>query len=124
MKDFSSFTISVEQAKEWTKNWREKNPKLTKGFLIPVEDLLGSLIEMGVVKTDAKGNTTINLEEKQMVRTYRGINKDGIETLIMVGTKKDGDNYNDIINEGEENSGVYDFTTNCPPNCDKNSPLN
>lgn len=124
MKNFSKFTITVEQAKEWTSKWRGENPKLSKGFLVPVEDLLGCLTEMGVIKTDNKGNTTITLGENQMVRTYRGIDKENNETLMMVGTKKDGETYNDIIHEGEENSGVYDFTHCCPPYCDKNSPLN
>ena len=124
MKDFSSFTIPVEQAKEWTANWRKANPELSKAFLIPVEDLLGCLSEMGVIQTDAKGNTTINVQEGEMVRTYRGIDNDGTENLMMVGTKKEGDVYADIINEGDGNSGVYDFTSCCPPDCDPKSPLN
>ena len=128
MKDFSKFTIPVQTASEWTKKWKNKNPKNSKAFLLPIEDLLGCLVEMGIAKLDEHGNGTITYKENEKVRTYLGIDDNGEEKLLMVGTKNEGEIYTDIINEDSEkevsNSGIFDFTDPCPTDCDPNSPLN
>ena len=126
----NNFTIPLSQAKEWTANWRKNNPNLSKAFLLPVEDLIGCLMEMGIITTDSKGNTTIKFKEEDKVRTYLGIDKDGEEKLIMVGTKNEGGTYTDIIREETAveksggNSGIYNYSKPCPPECDPKSPLN
>lgn len=126
MKDYSLFTIPVEQAEEWTSKWQTENPKKTKAFLLPVEDLLGSLTEMGIIKTDVNGVVTIDSGKNEMVRTYLGIADDSEEKLLMVGTKNENGTYTDIINTEKEgnNSGIYNASQPCPPNCDTKSPLN
>lgn len=131
MKDFSAFTISLTQAKEWTEKWRKQNPGQSKGFVLPIEDLLGCLVEMGILKLDSSGNGTVTYKEKQKVRTYLGIDEKGEEKLIMVGTKNEDGTYADIINDDSTSkkyapgdSGIYDLSEPCPPNCDPKSPLN
>lgn len=130
MKDFSAFTISVAQAKEWTEKWHKQNPKQSKGFLMPIEDLLGCLIEMGIIKVDSDGNGTVTYKENEKVRTYLGIDTKGEEKLIMVGTKNEDGTYIDIIGDetkaekGPGVSGIFDFSEPCPTNCDPNSALN
>ena len=130
MKDFSAFTISLEQAKEWTGKWRKQNPKQSKGFLMPIEDLLGCLIEMGIIKVDSDGNGTVTYKENEKVRTYLGVDTKGEEKLMMVGTKNDDGTYVDIIRDETKeekapgDSGIYDLSEPCPPNCDPNSPIN
>lgn len=131
MKDFSAFTISLEQAKEWTEKWRKQNPHQSKGFLMPIEDLLGCLIEMGIIKVDSDGNGTVTYKEYEKVRTYLGINSKGEEKLMMVGTKKEDGTYTDIIKDDSNtkekapgDSGIYNYTEPCPPECDPKSPLN
>lgn len=111
-------TITLEDAKKWAARWRKKEGSYNKhhelkAFLIPKADLVEVLAE-GI---DA-------------ARAYIGIDDNGIERLMIVGTKYDEqtDTYVDMItganNEGVTLEGdIYDFTQPCPDTCDKKSPL-
>ena len=125
MEDFNNFTIPLKEAKEWTTQWQRNNPNLSKAFLLPVENLLGCLQEMGVLKIDSDGKATITLGKDQKVRTYIGLDEKKTQKLIMVGTKNENGVYKDLISENEDNnSGIYDFSRPCPYDCDLSSPLN
>lgn len=112
-------TISLIEAKKWAKRWKKKEGNYNKhhelnAFLIPKIDLLEVLTE-----------------DVDAVRAYIGIDDNGVEKLMIVGTKYDPLTkiYVDMITvgAGNEPSGqddIYDFTTPCPNACDKNSPLN
>ena len=112
-------TISLIEAKKWAKRWKKKEGNYNKhhelnAFLIPKIDLLEVLTE-----------------DVDAVRAYIGIDDNGVEKLMIVGTKYDPLTkiYVDMITVGEGNEpagqdDIYDFTTPCPNACDKNSPLN
>ncbi len=127
--------ITLANAEKWTIEWRKIHPKMSKAFLIPVEDLTEILKEMGVLKLD---NGNYVLQESTVVnagiRGYMAIDCNepagNGEKQVFVGTTIDKNgNHNDIINNLSNNksldSGIYDFTTPCPSFCDKkSSPLN
>ncbi|HEY4628244.1 MAG TPA: hypothetical protein VIH02_03080 [Flavobacterium sp.] len=111
--------ISLNEAQRWAKRWSKKEGDYNKhhnvnAFLIPKVDLLEVLNE-GV---DA-------------VRAYIGVDDNGAEKLMIVGTKLDPKTgiYVDMITvgignvEGEQDN-IYDFTEPCPPAGDPKSPLN
>jgi len=111
--------ISLNEAQRWAKRWSKKEGDYNKhhnvnAFLIPKVDLLEVLKE-GV---DA-------------VRAYIGVDDNGTEKLMIVGTKLDPKTgiYVDMITvgignvEGEQDN-IYDFTEPCPPAGDPKSPLN
>lgn len=111
--------IPLKTAQKWAKRWSTEEGDYNKhhhvnAFLIPKVDLLEVLKE-GV---DA-------------VRAYIGIDDEGLEKLMIVGTKYDPTTgiYVDMISEGVGNAtvasdAIYDFTSPCPPNGDPTSPLN
>jgi hypothetical protein len=122
--------IKINDAITWTEAWQKNNKTLAKAFLIPVDDLLVCFQEMGLkITTDAHGvisaSPTVN-----KIRGYLAL--DGTtEKMLFVGTEKAGDIYEDIV-EGRLltsgrnpriGSGVYDFTTPCPSDCDPKSSL-
>ena len=139
----SDYEISLEIAKQWTRNWRSKYPEC-KAFLIPVEDLMGVLIEMGVLQLEGKNLYRYDEGIQRDVRGYMGIDNNSTPHFLMVGTKKFPDSrfpsgfvHRDLYNggvdgkagsltEGEDfgGSGVYDFTQPCPNVCDDDSELN
>ncbi|HKX85785.1 MAG TPA: hypothetical protein VJL37_03870 [Flavobacterium sp.] len=111
-------TITLECAKRWAARWRKEEGTYNahhelKAFLIPKVDLVEVLAE-----------------DIDAARAYIGIDDDGIERLMIVGTKYDAktDTYVDMIT-GANRDGVllegdiYDFTKPCPNTCDPNSPL-
>ena len=111
--------ISLNEAQRWAKRWSKEEGQYNKhhnvnAFLIPKVDLLEVLNE-GV---DA-------------VRAYIGVDDNGAEKLMIVGTKLDPKTgiYVDMITvgignvEGEQDN-IYDFTEPCPPAGDPKSPLN
>lgn len=146
-------TIPCAEAAEWTKAWRDKyqndqkpvvNP--TSAYLVPVVDLIEVLNEMGVlsdkVAEKAQGQACV---KGLKIRAYMAIGSEDSdekleEKLLVVGTKYNRKTkvYEDIINEEVDinegklsafgtpitSSGIYDFTSPCPPDCDDNSPLN
>ena len=103
-------TISLKDAKAWTKKWRDQHGKLTatngktelnfpwKAFLMPHNDLTGLLGESAV-----------------SVRFYFGIDDTNDLRVLIVGVDAKG---NDMSNM------IFDFTSPCPTICDKSSPLN
>lgn len=125
MSATTPLTRTVKEGKQWTKNWQNKYPTLSKAFLIPVDDLLACFNEMGV-KIDSDGKLKLNAGDfGPAVRAYRAIEDSGDEALLIVGTKTtDGIQYDDIVTtDGDGSSGIYDFTKPCPSNCDKSSLL-
>jgi hypothetical protein len=112
-------TIPLKEAQRWAKRWAKKEGHYNKhhnlnAFLIPKADLLEVLAE-GI---DA-------------ARAYIGVDDNGVEKLMIVGTKYDPITgiYVDMISGtlgnsagGEDN--IYDFTEPCPPASDPESPLN
>ena len=107
-------TISLEQAQEWGKRWKEGGAKLLvtnviKAFLIPGIDLTEVLAEDGV----------------QDIRTYFGVDENEQPHLMVVGVDANG---NDMIDQDKminEKNGwhIYDFSVPCPKTCDVKSPL-
>ncbi|WP_296385585.1 hypothetical protein [Winogradskyella sp.] len=128
--------IGIKDAETWTLDWQTKYPKHAKAFLIPVDDLLVCFQEMGLkVTTDANGVISANPTTSK-IRAYVALDK-GEEKLLMVGTIKKGVVWEDIVANRKKTttscenlvgdpligSGVYDFTTPCPAECDPNSSL-
>ena len=98
-----NYTITLDEAKEWTSSWRTNPPKdLAKGHLIPGDALRELLATDGVVD----------------VRAYMGVDTTGTQKLMFVGVDANG---KDMI---DDNNLIYDTTKPCPPNCDPTSPLN
>jgi len=126
--------ITIKNASNWAKAWRTKNPKMSKAFLIPAQDLTGILKEMGILIKE-EGQFVLNSDKltNAGIRAYLAIDasttKGNGEKLLLVGTKVDDGNHNDIILNGNDInnkvSGIYDFAKPCPTYCDvKKSPLN
>lgn len=111
-------TISLETAKKWTKNWRDKESTYNKyheckAFNIPKIDLQEVLAEKGV----------------EGVRAYLGVDEKGVEKLMFVGVDAKGKDMirfakNSALKGDFEDEDIYDFTDPCPSTCDENSPLN
>jgi len=128
--------IPLKTAEDWTQRWQQKESTYNKynecnAFLIPADDLRGVLAEIE------------NQPGTQYVRAYLGVEEDpktkkDTEKLIIVGTEQaiEGGKivYKDIINgtidgkgtavDDGNGTGLWDFSTPCPPSCDPNSPLN
>ena len=132
-------TITLQDAKEWTKLWQGNNPNHCKAFLIPAEDLTEVLKEMNILVQNPSG--VYILDESKLpnagVRSYMAIDTtDGTgkengygEKLVIVGTTYSDKTkvHSDIIKNEQDptskDSGIYDFTEPCPSECDQNSPL-
>jgi hypothetical protein len=110
--------IPLKTAQKWAKRWSKREGNYNKhhhlnAFLIPKVDLLEVLTE-GV---DA-------------VRAYIGVDDEGVEKLMIVGTKYDSETgiYVDMITVGVGDTAItkediYDFTSPCPSVCDPQSPM-
>lgn len=136
-------TIDITVAQGWAKNWQTANPNKCKGFLMPAEDLIAALEEMGVIVYKKDGTPVITPTTNAGVRAYMAIDptngtdiKNGYgEKLLIVGTYVDCNGIHRDIIENEKpdgcktrppartGSGVFDFTDPCPSTCDPNSPL-
>jgi len=135
-------TVTLNDAKEWTKLWQDNNPNHCKGFLIPAEDLTAVLKEMNILVENSSGK--FELDESKLpdngVRAYTGIDttngtgKDNGygEKLVIVGTTKVTKKGGAIVHEDiiynqdtptSKASGIYDFSEPCPNTCDQSSPL-
>ncbi|WP_460220693.1 hypothetical protein [Psychroserpens sp. MEBiC05023] len=130
-------TRTIDEAKRWTLAWQTKHSKLSKAFKIPIDDLLACFNEMDVkFSINANGELSLIPETfEPAVRSYLAIDDQGGEKLLIVGTTTDdGILYKDIVKDERQlaavgdpspnGSGVYDFTTPCPDDCDPGSPLN
>ena len=148
MSNRKNYQIPLSEAQLWTTIWRIACPTNCKAFLIPIEDLMGVLTEMGVLEQNPDGSYTYDEGSNRDIRAYMGINpknKKGNpeDKILLVGTEKvpngqGGYKYKDIINghvwekgddmsmigDGDDDSGVYDFTEPCPDACDDDSPIN
>lgn len=109
--------ISLQEAKRWSKRWSKQEGDYNKhhhvhAFLIPKIDIQEVLTE-GI---DA-------------VRAYIGVDDNGKEKLMIVGTKYDAttNTYMDLISNSVESENtpedIYDFTEPCPSACDPESPM-
>lgn len=134
----SKTLISIEDAKNWTKNYQDTMRKGdAKAFLIKCETIVEILKEMKVLQA-TKGGYTLNNVDDSCIRAYIGVNPKlssaNGQTLVMVGTKKDSSGVERDMVEEEINppysrsevtgSGAFDFSMGCPDDCDDNSPLN
>ena len=135
-------TISKDTAQTWTALWRSRHPKAPKAFLIPAADFVEVLNEIGVLNDAEAAQAQARANKLNAnVRGYLGIdaNSNNEDKLIFVGTEvddqgiyrdiidgkvdgKDGQNAN-IVGGDNPSSGIYDFTSPCPPVCDPDSPL-
>ena len=98
----SDFEITLVQAKEWIKTWRNNLPKEpAKAHLIDKQALLDVMQPVDVVS----------------VRTYLAIDDEGVQKLVLVGVDANG---KDLI---DETHIITDRTHPCPPMCDVDSPL-
>lgn len=133
-----NLSIPLKEAKLWAETWQKQNTNRAKAFLIPIGDLIACLEEMDIVKKDGSGHLIINTAcEDAAIRAYMANDlkkpdkADGYgDKLLIVGTKKEGTVYRDIIQDEAPiadgsliGSGVYDLTTPCPSDCDPKSPL-
>ena len=130
-------TICCKDAIKWTKKWRNTHKNDARAFLIPTADLIAAMVEMGMATENGNGTYTITPADND-IRAYLAIDPDQAEAngqkLLIVGTKKEEVNgktiYSDMIQCKEdrpseiEGSGIFDFTTPCPSECDPYSPLN
>ncbi|RNC88396.1 MAG: hypothetical protein ED556_04215 [Winogradskyella sp.] len=134
----SKTNISIEDAKNWTKNFQDNMRKGdAKAFLIKCETLIDILKEMKVLQ-GSKNTFSLHNVEDSCIRAYLAVNPNqqnaNGQTLVMVGTKKDSNGVERDMVEGEKNppyekseltgSGAFDFSMGCPDDCDENSPLN
>lgn len=136
--------VTLEHAKTWAKKWQTENPKHCKAFLMPTIDLIEAFIEMNVLVKQEDGNYSLQDVDSSSVRAYMAIDEkieEGYgEKLLLVGTKVDCKGiHRDIIEDEKPSgcddgivetavnaltgSGVFDFTSPCPSDCDINSPL-
>ncbi|QXP60340.1 hypothetical protein [Olleya sp. HaHaR_3_96] len=136
--------VTLENAKTWAKKWQTENKYHCNAFLMPAIDLIEALLEMNVLVKQDDGNYSLQNVESSGVRAYMAIDQEienGYgEKLLLVGTKVDcKDIHRDIIEDekpsGCDNcdvnaavdklngSGIFDFTSPCPSDCDLNSPL-
>jgi hypothetical protein len=111
-------TITLHDAQRWALTWRKVQGTYNShnelmAFHIPLEDI-----------------KLIQSEGADAVRAYLGVNDEGEEKLMIVGTKYDSDTglYNDMIPgvdaKGDPTTGnIYDFTRPCPQSCGHNSLL-
>ena len=99
----SQNTITLAQAQQWAKNWRDNPNPSVIALLIPEVDLTQVIAE----------KETVN------VRTYLGIDDENNCKLMIVGVDESG---NDLIDDAK-GQYIYDMSSACKPDCDVNSPL-
>ncbi|WP_051234359.1 hypothetical protein [Flavobacterium denitrificans] len=112
--------ISLEVAQEWVAKWKKQTDEETakkrvNSFLIP---------KVNLEKVLAQGIDA--------ARAYIGINDQGLQTLMIVGTtfNKETGIYEDQIPNYKalssgDGAGIYDFSEPSPPaTADPNSPMN
>ena len=93
----SDYTITEEEAIEWTTAWRTDHPTLVKAFKVDKAEI----------------DEIFEDDNAVAMRSYLAI-KDGSPALVMVGVNAEG---KDILTK------FYDFAEPCPNVCDESSPL-
>ncbi|SFN42214.1 hypothetical protein SAMN04487989_101330 [Bizionia echini] len=133
-------TFPLKQVQKWVQTWQENNKTRAKAYRIPVSDLIGCFLEMGVISLKSDGTMVVNDIPDACVRAYLGTNPDPSKRtmaegfgnkLYIVGTEKIAGKYRDIVQDegiaepsaAITGSGIYDITTPCPNDCDDLSPL-
>ncbi|WP_459209513.1 hypothetical protein [Aquimarina rhabdastrellae] len=143
LKETITNTISLETAQEWSREWNEEESSYNKynkcnAFLIPVEDLLEVLDEMGILNIPLESILKAKEDRggKEFIRAYTGVQNKIVnnklkpeEKLMIVGTKLVNGTYKDMIAGYDdetigEGGKIFDFSVPCPPACDPESPLN
>ena len=108
--------ISLQQAIDWTTDYRNAPTTSARAFLIPVQDLQGVLEEMGTTGPNA------------CVRAYLALDPTtNEEKLVIVGTQQDRSGvYRDLLPDAAGTNGcsIWDFTRPCPSWRDDESALN
>jgi hypothetical protein len=128
--------VDIDDAIAWTKKWQRENSDHAKAFLIPIQDLLGCMTEMGLTITKDASGKYVSSDPDADLRAYIGIDEKQLATgfgekLVIVGTVKNGTIHSDIVKGGDYptekatiiGSGAFDITKPCPNNCDELSPL-
>ncbi|MDV6166887.1 hypothetical protein R1T16_00515 [Flavobacterium sp. DG1-102-2] len=107
-------TIKLPDAVRYAARWRKVEGHYNKhhelhAFVIPKNDFIGILTE-----------------EIDAVRGYLGVDDNGEEKLMFVGTKynKETNTYVDMLPAPGNNNQIYDLTMPCPNACDQRSILN
>ena len=109
------FTITLDQAVDYAKKWRQEEGTYSKhseihAFVIPLSDLQEVLAE-----------------DITAVRAYLGVDEYDNVKLMMVGTKYDPitQTYVDLLpGRSIGDNYIFDMTRPCPNACDNSSPLN
>lgn len=91
--------ISIQQAEEWTQNWRNNNSGATKGVFFGRDEIENLLSQSGCMG----------------IRMYFAINNDDEHTLVLVGADAGEDDITELVMD----SGLL-----CPPRCAKPNKLN
>ena len=101
-------SVTLEQAKRWTKRYRDENPGAVKAHFYGCEKIQEILKEPGCMG----------------IRIYYGIDEEGKKKLVLVGATKD---QNNILPEGQGKDGggqLLDEGRDCPDYCPEgNDPL-
>jgi len=118
-----------------TKNWREfygenmgvdpNGPDVFRGFRIPINDFHELLDKAREIDNDNPGNPVVAVRI-YLARHTEGPSKDQMHVVLVPVVQGDDPlmfPYGvDMLSFGGT-SAVYDFTTPCPEQCDKRSPL-
>jgi hypothetical protein len=115
MEDPKPHTIELDDAIRYARRWRKEEGTYYEhhelhAFLIPKDDFQNILTE-----------------DIDAVRGYLGVDDDGEEKLMFVGTKYDPvtDTYLDLLpGRSIGDNHIYDMTRPCPNACDNGSVLN
>ena len=62
--------ISIADAKAWTKKWQDNNSNHAKGFLIPVDDLLACMSQLGLTITKNSDGVYESDDANAKIRAY------------------------------------------------------
>ncbi len=93
--------VSIQEARDLTRNYRTRYRNEIKGHLFKKEDIEAILNQRGCIG----------------IRAYYGIDDVGKKSLVLIGVKETLSNYEDIL-------GVaVDRGAPCPTQCDSSSPL-
>ncbi len=116
MNESTGGDISLDEAKKWTKNFRDKHhdPNEIKAHMFGK-----SIIHKVLSQHDCVG-----------MRIYYAIDDSGQKHLLLVGVDKEGNDqipteimYGSSPNTPMLNNSIADKSSPCPPNCPTNSPL-
>ncbi|MES2285301.1 MAG: hypothetical protein V4547_06390 [Bacteroidota bacterium] len=93
-------SITLAEAAEWTRNYRDANPGATKGHFYGEDAILAIINQTGCVG----------------IRIYYAIDNSGVKQLIIAGANtSENDLYTGLLAE----RGIA-----CPTHCGVNNPLN